>query len=94
MTQSAEHISLDDSLRHAAESLEKARHADEGVIVEDQGSTYRITFEGETSPVLASASVQDPFLALSGAFESQEPSDVATHKHDYLADAYDERRVP
>ena len=88
--QDVEHIPLEEFLRHVAESLERARRASSGVVLEDQGNTYRITFEGTNS---ASRASNDPFLALDGAFESAEPSDVANPKHDYLAAAYQNQRV-
>ena len=93
MAQDIEHISLEEFLRHVAESLERARQASNGVVLEDQGNTYRIIFEGGNSDALATRAATDPFLALGGAFESAEPSDVANHKHDYLADAYQGKRT-
>ncbi len=94
MTQDTEHISLDEFLRHTAESLEKAQQATDGVVLEDQGKTYRIIFEGDAAHKAADTSAQDPFLALAGAFASSEPSDIANHKHDYLAEAYEKRHSP
>jgi hypothetical protein len=93
MTQDTQPIPLDDFLRHIAESLEKARLAAEGVVLEDQGNTYRITYEGRAAQGSHTAPGEDPFLTLSGAFESAEPADVANHKHDYLAEAYDKRHT-
>lgn len=93
MAQDTEHIPLDEFLRHTAESLEKARQTTEGVILEDQGNTYRIVYEGEAGVASPGLSAQDPFLALAGAFESSGPSDVSSHKHDYLADAYGDRHT-
>ena len=93
MARDTQPIPLDEFLRHAAESLEKARLAAEGVVLEDQGNTYRILYEGSAAQGSHTAPGEDPFLALSGAFESGEPADVANHKHDYLAEAYDKRRT-
>ena len=92
--QDTEHISLEALLRHVAESLERARQATNGVVLEDQGNTYRITFEGETGDSSPTHTSQDPFLALDGAYESTTPSDVADPKHDYLADAYQDKHSP
>lgn len=93
MAQDTEPISLEEFLRHAVESLERARQASGGVVLEDQGNTYRITFEGANSEAVPSQAVQDSFLALGGAFASAEPSDVSHHKHDYLADAYQDKHT-
>jgi hypothetical protein len=93
MARDTQPIPLDEFLRHAAESLEKARLAAEGVVLEDEGNTYRILYEGHATQGLHTAHNEDPFLALSGAFESVEPSDVATHKHAYLAEASEKRRT-
>jgi hypothetical protein len=93
MAQETEHLSLEEFLRHVAESLKRARQAANGVVLEDQGDTYRITFEGEKSEATQTRAAQDPFLALDGAYESATPSDVANHKHDYLADAYQDMRT-
>ena len=93
MAQDIEHISLEEFLRHVAESLERARQASNGVVLEDQGNTYRIIFEGGNSDALATRAATDPFLALGGAFESAEPSDVTNQKLECLAAAYQNQRV-
>ena len=94
MAQDTQYIPLDEFLKHTAESLEKARQAVGGVVLEDHGNTYRVIYEGRATQGPNAISGQDPFLALSGAFESAEPADVANHKHDYLAEAYEKRRTP
>ena len=93
MAQETKPIPLDEFLRHVAKSLERARQATEGVVLEDQGNSYRIIYEGEAGNIPAGHSAQDPFLALSGAFESAGPTDVSSHKHDYLAESSEERRT-
>lgn len=69
---------------------------DHKVQVERSGTIYVVSIRPQSPespqsqlPSHREGTLPDDFFALQGSAESEEPTDVGTHKHDYLADAYE-----
>ena len=81
-------IQFDEFVTNAATILEDIEAEGKGVLIEWRGKVYTVRPKSRRrSHKRAQFTEEDSIFKLAGAGRSAEPTDIAKHKHDYLADA-------
>lgn len=83
-----EPIQFDEFITNAAAILEGMEVGGKGVLIEWRGKVYTIRPKSRRNRHKhAQFTEEDSIFKLAGAGRSAEPTDIAKHKHDYLAEA-------
>ena len=90
MASEPQHMQLDEFVRDASKILDELQAADAELLLEDKGRVFRLVPK-RTSKRRKHFSREDPLFALLGSSTGTEQTDVARNKHEYLAQAYEDK---
>ena len=87
-------IQFDEFLANAPAIFERMEREQTGVLVERAGTVYALRPKAKRARRPKHFTERDSLFRLAGIGHSAEPTNIAEHKHDYLADAFDDRQRP
>ncbi len=88
MDSELQHIQLDEFVSHTREIFREIEMRGESVLIENGDQVFTlIPKKVENHHKKAHLSRSDGLFEIIGMGESEGPTDIASHKHDYIADA-------
>jgi hypothetical protein len=88
MDSELQHIQIDEFVSHTREILQEVERRGESVLIENGDQVFAlIPKKAENRRKKAHLSRSDGLFEIIGIGESEAPTDIAAHKHEYIADS-------